>query len=228
MCERVGPEVANGLSPDDYALRLEIMERSLTSKANDYSVVASKWITGPCSIDIRFIAEKTNTVDVFQVIFVQIHFYPKSSGNEEAFNFESRVGNFWFGQQILTDVGVDAASSILQEASSGKVVVFENSLRLSEMSIGFLEWIATPNEWFNSLGFRVKTSVSHNDALLRSSRDQSLDDAFRRATPPFDGLHDLCNWLNFASLLELPVPGTIELRVDAPVDLVFEPVVPPS
>ncbi|WP_157798527.1 hypothetical protein [Dyella ginsengisoli] len=193
----------------------------MPSITDDYICALSKWIAGPCSIDIRFVAERTGEAGIFQVLFVQIHFYPLSSGNEEAFNFESRFENFIFGQQILTNVGLENSISVLQGAAAGEVVVYDKRLRLSDVSIGFPEWIETPNEWFNSLGFRIKTSTSHNDALLKCSRHQYQDEALRRATPPFDGLKDLCGWLNFSSLLDLPVPGTIEIRAEAPVDLVF-------
>lgn len=194
----------------------------MVNAIDQYCLVASKWITNPCSVDIRFVAEKTDSQETFQVILARVSFYPFHLKNKEEFSFEINAGDFWFGQQQFTDVAAETAISMLREAADGKVAVYGKALRLSDMSIGFPQRVAAPNEWLNTLGLRVRTSISQNDALLRRDENQSLDDALRRASPPFDGMSDLCNWLNFPNLLQSQIPGTIEIHVDTPIDVVFE------
>ena len=139
---------------------------------------------------------------------------------ERSDNFSIKAGNFCAGRQIFTRLKKAELLNRLSQAAKGIVDVHDLHLTLLHSTeLNF--YSATPggDVGFHELHLTITGSplpaVSHSDLM-------STENELRLATPPLDGLSDLCSWLQLSDTRTAGQASSISLRVGPPVDVIFD------
>jgi hypothetical protein len=177
---------------------------------------ASKWVTDPCDIDIRYVARRGRPGG-HEIVAAAISVVPFPLKNSEDFEFFLEEGDFWFGQAQMHEVPVDTANSIIRGVCNGTISARGKEMKLRASEINFRR-DNLGNEWHVS-----HAGLSLESALIPCEIDpaviRALNEVLRRSIPPFDGLEDLLSWLALKDDFSSQGNSRLRIHIAAPADM---------
>ncbi len=178
--------------------------------SSNFLQAACGWLCDGYSADVRYIASSSATnSEMWSASIVMTPLPPKRAD----FGFHFAGTHFSIGQIQRTSERKAPLLELLQHAIHGEVKVDGRSLSLAcNPRLDYYSEMTIRDRWYSNLHIQVLGRRLHIPSSLALSE---ADNELRLASPPFDGLADVCNWL------DLSVPGSIALRVLPPVDLIF-------
>jgi hypothetical protein len=174
------------------------------------------WVCDGYSADIRFVADAG--VDDHSIWSAQIALNPLPPTQNYEFNIET--DKIVVGQIQKNSLSRNELLKILSDAIDGKIESGSKELRLkSDRPYYFQSEMSMRDRWFYQMHMRVGGSVVPLPSHVELA---AIDNQLRRSDPPFDGLRDAAVWLGMGELgSDSRSPG-IDIRVNPPVDLIYE------
>lgn len=177
---------------------------------------AREWICDGFSLDIRYLATKQD--GVLRVIDASITAIPLTEIEPVGFSVE--MGSILAGQEFIRSLSRNEILSRFELAAQGTIRT--NKLELSLLrnsNPSYYSEFPERDAWLFGLHLQVGGErVQPSDAYVALSIDQEL----RRAALPFDGLADLCRWLNLSDSRATGQNPAINMRVSTPVAVMLE------
>lgn len=170
---------------------------------------ASAWICPGYHLDLRYFVLKKNGREHLHGVVAALNPLPAARDFQFHLDLEQlRAGQF----QCEAPENVAA---LLEDLAKGRLA-FEGVI--AEFGVqARLSFYSEPIEQSNgALHLRISSS---NQLALDSEDFRVIDDALRRADPPFDGLSDLSSWLGIDNPAQLGREHAVEIRISPPVDL---------
>lgn len=189
-----------------------------TAAARDQFIdSAAAWVCDSYSLDIRYLAARGQEgVHLLDALLVATPFPPTQANQELSID----VGSVLAGREILPNLSKEQVIEQLNLAASGKVMLKGKTLALDiHRPLSFYSEPHHRETWLANLHLQVTgtqlmptsvTDVANTDRLLRS------------APHPFDGMDDLCSWLNLSDVRPNGKACGINIRVLPPVDLFLD------
>lgn len=177
---------------------------------------AKAWICDSYSLGIYYLAseEKGATCIVDAAFFL----YPIPPERIE--NFSLQAGNLIAGQQIFPPLSSEELLAHLELAISGEILVHGRTIRLAkETEYQYYSEHSHRDTWFTELNLQVSGQRSNP---LSGAEAADIDTALRNATPPFDGIEDLGNWLRLSDRRVNGRESVLNIRIGPPVDMLFD------
>lgn len=177
---------------------------------------ATNWICDSYSLGIHYLAVEDESG--IQILDATLFLYPYPP--EPSDNFSIKAGDLRAGRRIFPRLKKAELLKRLVQAAKGAIDVHDLHLTLHH-SIDLNFYSATPGRdvRFHELHLSVTGSlippVSHLDLM-------SSENELRLASPPFDGLSDLCSWLQLSDTRTNGQASSITLRIGPPVDVIFD------
>ncbi|SFB73429.1 hypothetical protein SAMN05216344_102116 [Polaromonas sp. OV174] len=177
---------------------------------------AAEWICDSYSLSIHYLA--TIEQGIFNIVDATLSFYPLPP--EKVDNFAIKAGNLLAGREIFSSLKKDEILQRLTQAASGHLEVHDLQLSLqSGAEMDYYSEIPHRDTGFSDLHLMV-TGAHLRPASL--SESIVTDNALRLATPPFDGMSDICSWLQLTDTRVNGRAPSITLRIGPPVDIIFD------
>lgn len=177
---------------------------------------ASKWVTEPCSLDIRFGARKLKAGDNYEIVAAHLAVVPFPLSDSQTFEFSIEVGDFWFGHERLHDVPASVALQIIKDACDGRLSLYSKVISVSSTDKHYTR-ANLGDEWFVSHAGLLLTTYPQSAGRPRVTSE--VHDELRRSSTPFDGLPDLLNWLDLANDFNDEGPTKLRINIAAPADI---------
>jgi len=170
---------------------------------------ASAWVCPGYHLDLRYLILKKNGGEHLHGVVVGFNPLPPARDVQFQLDLEQlRTGQF----QCEAPENV---ASFLNNLASGRLLFETVDAKFGGQSP--LSFYSERIEQGNT-GLHLRISSS-TQLALDSEELRSIDDALRRAVPPFDGLADLSSWLGLGNPAQLGREQAIEIRINPPVDL---------
>lgn len=177
---------------------------------------ASQWLCDSYSLGINYLA--TPDQDRLKIISAALFVYPLPL--EHSSNFAIEAGNLLAGQEIFPSLTKADILQRLEKAAVGELEVNGLQLHLeAATSLDYYSEVPHPDTWFSDIHLQISGSKLTPAPLLDSIFN---DNELRRANPPFDGIEDLCSWLQLTDVRIIGREPTISLRISPPVDIIFD------
>ncbi len=178
---------------------------------------AEAWICNGYALDIRFLADAMDggAAKIWEAALALNPLPP-----ERDLQFQHVVAGFTVGQIQRNGVKKDSLVRSLADASRGQLPLANCSLDLPrDQAPDFYSEMSHRDAWFSPIHLRVAGARRPLPSSLALAR---LDNALRSATPPFDGLQDVCAWLGLEAPGSSPNPPSLTIRIAPPVDLITD------
>lgn len=190
----------------------------ITPSARDQFIEsAAAWVCDSYSLDVRYLAARDQQgLHLLDALLVATPFPPIQVNQELSIDVSSILA----GREILPNLSKERVIELINLAASGRVMVKEQVLALDNHRP--LDFYSEPHHretWLANLHLHVigaqltpasTIDVTNTDRLLRS------------APHPFDGMDDLCSWLNLSDVRPNGKACGINIRVLPPVDLFLD------
>lgn len=177
---------------------------------------AADWICDSYSLGINYLA--TTDQGVLKIIDASLSVQPLPPIKKN--NFMAKAGNLLVGQEIIPSLSSAEILTLLENAINGELNVNGLQLKIHTSSdLDYYSETSHQNTWFSELHLLVSGSKLN---VPSASEITSNDNSLRCSTTPFDGLADLCSWLQLTDGRTSGRAASINLRVGPPVDMIFE------
>ena len=177
---------------------------------------ASEWICDSYSLDIRYLAKKHD--GKLQILDASLVASPLAKNKPTSFSIE--FGSLIAGQEFTASLSKTEILRKLSLAVDGDLVA--NGLRLSlpnSTPLDHYSEMPRRDSWLFDLHLQTSGGRTPPPSPAEALRhDQTL----RRITPPFDGMADLCSWLQLSDTRISGQSSTINVRVHPPVVISLE------
>lgn len=184
--------------------------------ADTFLRAADSWLCDGYALDIRYIADVDHREA--QIWDASIALNPLPPQQKLAFRISSQ--DMAVGQVQRPNLRKHELLDILARAASGEIHVPGHRLRIvSDRSLDFYSEMSYRDRWFSQLHLQVLGTQRPYPSPIELA---AVDNALRRAKPPFDGLADAANWLVLGAPGSSPSPPSLSIRVGPPVDLIFD------
>ena len=189
------------------------MTRQTTQKM--FLESASEWICDSYSFGIHYLAiTKQNSFHIVDASLVVTPLPP-----ERIDNFMVKAGNLQAGRQIFPAIKKTELLKRLNDAADGVIHVHGLEITLyNDTELDFYSAIPGRDAGFFELQLTVTGSrlppMSQTESVV-------IDNELRLAEPPFDGISDVCSWLQLSDARVSGQAPSISLRVGPPVDIVL-------
>jgi hypothetical protein len=187
---------------------------SQTTK-NEFFKSAKDWICNSYALSIQYLA--ISDQGILKILDASLHVHPLPGINPIA--FAVAAGNLVAGQEIHASLSKVELIKRLSLAAIGEIEVHGLKLRLTTTNaLDFYSETPNRDTWFSELHLMISGSQVNG---ISSHEVANNDAALRNAEPPFDGLLDLCNFLNLKDVRATGQASAINLRIGTPVDFNF-------
>lgn len=183
---------------------------------NGFLLAAESWVCDGYSVDIRFVADFGHEVQSIWSLLITLSPLPPSVSHEFLVETEKiSVGQIQKNLLSKTDV-----LKILGDAADGLVDAPSTQLRLiSERPLYFYSEMAGRDRWFYQMHLQITGAAR---PMPNPTEKAAIDNQLRLASTPFDGLVDVASWLDLGDLNGDSIPAIVQIRVNPPVDLIFD------
>jgi len=174
-----------------------------------------KWLCNDHSLHMRYLAIKNG--EELQILSALMAAMPTAANADR--DFQVVAGNLYAGQVELAPQSVPEMLDSFNKACAGEISVQGLSLTLKvPPKIEYYSEVRAPDTWYSVLNLQV---LGEQIPLPSYQDFVAYDNLLRVASPPFDGITDLVGWLGLADPRNNNRAPYIDLRVGAPVDLLF-------
>jgi hypothetical protein len=176
---------------------------------------AAEWVCDSYALDIRYLAAAHD--GVLKIIDASLVATPLAENTPTSFSLQ--VDHLVAGQEFFPSLTKTELLQRLGDAVKGEIVANGRSLILpSDSSSRYYSEVPNRDNWLFDLHLQLSGSrfppSSPSEAL-------AIDQGLRRATPPFDGLSDLCSWLGLVDSRVNGQDPVIKMRINAPVAIIL-------
>ncbi|MCG8085510.1 MAG: hypothetical protein JAZ13_07310 [Candidatus Thiodiazotropha taylori] len=178
---------------------------------------AAQWICDKYSLDIRYYTIKEDKEYIIQTCSIQLH--PLSYVRDNSFAIESDL--FAIGQFQKNNMSRDQLLEFLNHWILGEVNINDKKMQLkTDSRFQFYSDMFHADSWYYNLHIKLTGS---NIYLPELNKLREIDNQFRSATPPFDGLSDALSWLDLGGAQFLGSrPSEINISISPPTDIILE------
>jgi hypothetical protein len=187
------------------------------SVTNQFLESAEAWLCDAYSLDIRYLASKDQVgIHLLDALLIATPFPPVKEDHE----LELDIGTTLAGRQVLTNVSRKKLLEIFSIATSGQISVNGLTLKLdSNRALDFYSEPHTRETWLANLHLQVLGPSHLQQSAFQASNTNRL---LRTAAHPFDGIDDLCSWLNLSDPRQSGKACGINLRVLPAIDVFID------
>lgn len=177
---------------------------------------ADEWICDSYSLGVHYLA----TVEQSRINIIDASFFLYPLPPERIDNFAVKAGNLLAGREVFPALKKVAIIDRLSKAVNGILDVHGLHLTLQNSAeLDYYSEIPSRDTGFSDLHLMVSGSRL---PTVASSESRTTENELRLAIPPFDGMSDLCSWLQLSDARTNGQTQSISLRVGPPVDIVFD------
>lgn len=188
----------------------------MQQRKSEFLSAAEAWVCDGYSCDIRFISSAESSAHSIWEAAIYLNPIPPAQDLTTIIECEGVV----VGNLQLISKKKRELFEIIERALDGRINVRGRTLRLPmDGSLYLFSERSHRDRWFYDLHMFVGGAVRPNPSQLELS---AIDSSLRAASPPFDGLSDISNWLGFSNLIEGSRSSGINIRVGPPVDLIID------
>ncbi|WP_460489082.1 hypothetical protein [Curvibacter fontanus] len=176
----------------------------------------AEWVCDSYSLSIRYLAVKDQSG--LRILDAALSAGPLPP--PRPVNFSIEVGSLCAGQKTFPSLKRTVLEKKLEQAANGKIEV--NGFQLTLDSKSPPDYYAPPpnqETWFSDLHLIVQGNQLPPSPIHDSIE---VDQALRCITPPFDGMADLSTLLQLSDPRSGGRQPTINIRVNPPVDVMFD------
>jgi hypothetical protein len=182
---------------------------------NEFFSAAKDWICPGYGLLTRFLAIQTPKGK--KLLAASLYFHPIPSSLHD---FSFSAGLLCAGQKLSRSLTKDTSLEQIKLALRGQIEHSDSDLELPLQAGGvdYYSDLHLQDRWLTDLHLNVIGDRNDEASLLIN---KGVDHALRKADIPFDGLGDLCSWLEFDRSAVLGGSAVINIRVAPPVLLEF-------
>ncbi len=177
---------------------------------------ADKWVCEGYTIDIRYLAYiKDRELAIWDAL---VHLNPLPPLRD--FSFHINTGRLVVGQINRPGLKKSELMSLLHRATAGELAIEDGIAKVRfQKSVDYWSEMVYRERWFADLHLQVSGEMRPFPGGIEYA---AIQNALRKAQPPFDGVEDAAAWLGLGD------PGTkvnspsINIRVEPPVVLIFK------
>lgn len=178
---------------------------------------ADDWLCAGYGLLERYIAIRTASGD--KILAASLNFQPVAALH--LYDFSIEAAGLSAGQRVTASLTKKRAEHKLRQAVAGRLSFDAAPAQL--LLPGQKDYhsdLHVAGRWISDLNLWVRGSRVEEAAFLVTS---GVDHSLRKASSPFDGLADLCSWLEFDLATITGGLAAISIRIGAPARLVFSP-----
>lgn len=177
---------------------------------------ADKWVCDGYSIDIRYIADIEDREAAIWDASVYLNPLPPPRD----LSFHINTGRFAVGQIQRPGLKKSKLMGLLHQATDGELEIEVGIARVkAEKTVDYWSEMVYRERWFADLHLQVSGVMRPFPGGIESA---AIENALRKAEPPFDGIADAATWLGLSGPGTKTNPPSINIRVGPPVVLIFE------
>ena len=177
---------------------------------------ADEWICDSYSLGVHYLA----TVEQSSINIIDASFFLYPLPPERIDNFAIKAGNLLAGREVFPALKKVDIIDRLSKAVNGILDVHGLQLTLQNSAeLDYYSEIPSRDTGFSDLHLMVSGSRL---PTVASSESGTTENELRLAIPPFDGMSDLCSWLQLSDARTNGQTQSISLRVGPPVDIDFD------
>lgn len=190
------------------------MERKAVREA--FLESAKEWICDRYSLGVHFLATSSN--DSCKIIDALIFLHPIPPERDDSFMV--RVDDLVAGRFITSSLNYSEIYAFIDKACNGILVLPELTLEIEgRLNLDFYSEIPKRDSGFFELHLLATGAKLSPESAARNTL---IDDKLRVANPPFDGLSDLCSWLQLTDTRQNGQSSGLNIRIGPPADIHFE------
>lgn len=183
-----------------------------TARRDNFIGTVRTWLCAGYFLDVRYLAlESPEGLQLLGGVIALNPLPPK-----EDVGFALKTDRVIAGQVQIPAPAAEECMKLFESACAGTLAVDGRSMSFpADSRIDFYSENTDPNRPGVDLHLKV---LSDKQPTLASLEVATIDTALRRATPPFDGLSDLCGWLGLDNPAYYGKNASIDIRINPPVD----------
>lgn len=177
---------------------------------------ADKWVCDGYTIDIRYLADIEERESAIWDALLYLNPLPPPRD----FSFHINTGRFAVGQIQRTGLKKSKLMSLLHQATAGELAIEGGIAKIRvEQTADYWSEMVYRERWFADLHLQVSGVMRPFPGGIEYA---AIENALRKAQPPFDGVEDAAAWLGLGGPGTKASPPSINIRVGPPVVLIFE------
>lgn len=182
---------------------------------------ASAWITEGYVVELRCIRQLRDTEFFVQDATLTLAPPWASELLDSANDMHLETATLFADQKSYKSLARDVLVSTATSAATGYIRLngLMATLREIDRPLDYYSEVTVRDRWTFPLHLQIQ---GDRLAPLSPLESAALDDSLRQASPPFDGVTDLYQWLNLDGTLGGARPSSITVNVQPPVELLFD------
>jgi hypothetical protein len=177
---------------------------------------ADEWICDSYSLEIRFLAIQVDGVN--RLLDAALYAFRPPPVAVEGFTVTAE--GLIAGQRLYVSLSKEEILQKFEAASNGLLDIDGVEFKLgANEHFDFYSELPHRDTWFSDLHLMISGSQLRSSSIGEAT---NIDQALRSATPPFDGIADLCTWLQLTDTRTNGRAAAINLRIGPPVDMLFD------
>lgn len=201
MIELSGRTIVNG--------EFDRIDEQLDLYLNNFSL----WICQKYSVSIAYLGLKSEGDLLLLDAFIKFNPIPFTDFDPISVETEEIIA----GQVELSSLPKAKLEKLLKMFIAGQLETIHGTLKLAHSGkLTYFTELINRENWFSDLHLKV---IGETQNLTSPTTLTKIDNSLRCATPPFDGLTDLCRWLSLNEPYN--TQSSITLRANPPVDLIL-------
>jgi hypothetical protein len=186
------------------------------SPAENFLSIAEDWLCDQYTLSINYLAQRSGSG--LELINASITAAPWKPAIVEGFHIQTST--LLAGQKIIYPATKDEIRLIFQAAIDGALSTDSGELTIGQRTpLSLYSESNQRGNWYTNLHLNVAGS----QITPLSQAQSALEDHELRCNElPFDGINDLCNWLELKDERATGRAASIDLRIMPPVDIIFD------
>ena len=178
-----------------------------------FKTASSQWLCDPYSVEIRFIAKKAP--DFNKLLACTVNFWPIGTLPSESLRIVAN--DVIAGRELITDCSLKELNFLIQSLEQGKLTLKDLSFVIeAKQGLSYYSEMISNDRWFCDAHLIVSGDAQNP---FSSTEITKINSELRLGKLPFDGIHDLINYLNLPDTLSSHKQAQIDIRISPPVDM---------
>lgn len=178
-----------------------------------FKAASSQWLCNPYSVEIRFAARSASGFN--KLLACTVNFWPIGTLPSESLRIFAN--GVIAGRELIADCPLEELNTLIQGLEQGKLILKDLSFEIeAKQGLSYYSEMISNERWFCDAHLMISGDAQNP---FSSTEITKINSELRLSELPFDGIHDLLNYLNLPDTLSNHKQAQIEMRISPPADV---------